>query len=130
MLCNARRTQCTYRKEKGFAPVLLAVAAVCAAASCEHYMVLFKRIRSHKNNSPKLTGTPFGFIRCYIKAEVRFQEEVNLFQNSSFFSYHQVSGPSHNGSKYLGSLIETHIGSLSRTGEHKYGTLKDSGHYC
>ena len=34
VLCNAcKRTQCTYRKEKRFSPVFLAVAAICAIAS-------------------------------------------------------------------------------------------------
>ena len=36
VLCSTRkRTQCTYRKEKGFAPVFLAVAAVSAVAPCK-----------------------------------------------------------------------------------------------
>ena len=36
VLCNAcKRTQCTYRKEKGLAPVFLAVAAIRAVAPCK-----------------------------------------------------------------------------------------------
>ena len=33
--CVVQRTQCTYQKEKGFAPVFLAVAVVCAVAPCK-----------------------------------------------------------------------------------------------
>ena len=36
VLCyTCKRTQCTYRKEEGFAPVFLAVAALCAVAPCK-----------------------------------------------------------------------------------------------
>ena len=93
MLCNAyKRTQCTYRKEKGFAPMFLVrSSATCATAHCKTLHCAI-RIRSHNSKRSPTSGRKY----CMLQRQERHRvTDVMRYVRSHNYYYSPMLSRTH-----------------------------------